>query len=151
MTTKEKIETDLKAALKSRDVLKTSVLRLLLSDIHNQEIEKRGELSESDILAVLGGSVKKHRDSIAQFETGGRSDLVTKETRELRVIESYLPLPLSEEELLDLVRKTINEAKAGDPKDFGKVMRELMPHLKGRADGNLVSAIVREELQKDAP
>lgn len=137
----------MKEALKSRDDLRISVVRMLLSDIHNQEIEVKGVLADEQIMKVLSGSAKKHQDSIAQFESGGRTDLVEKEKAELAIITSYLPEPLPDEELKKLVQETIAETKPQGPQDFGKVMQAVMAKAKGRAAGQLVSQIVKEELK----
>lgn len=126
-------------------------MRLLLSEIHNQEIAKRAELSEDDVLNVLSSAVKKHKDSIAQFQSGGRDDLVEQETAELRIAQSYLPPQMSREEVQALVRQIIIEVRPQGEKDFGKVMQKLMPQVRGRAPGSAVSQIVKEELQRDAP
>lgn len=148
---KEKIEQDLKVALKSRGQTATSILRLLLSDIHNREIAKGGQLSEEEVLSALSAAVKQHQDSIVQFQTAGRADLLRTEQAELEIIQSYLPQPLSQEELRTVIAQTLAEVAAPrGPRDFGKVMRELMPKVKGRADGAAVSQIVREELGKHA-
>ncbi len=136
----------MKEALKSRDRVKISVTRMMLADIHNQEIAKHGQLSDEQILAVLQGSVKKHKDSIAQFKTGARDDLVAQEEAEVQVIQSYLPEPVSETELRSTVQAVIEELKPAGPKDFGKVMQAAMTKLKGRADGAAVSQTVKSLL-----
>ncbi len=143
---KEKIEIDLKQALKNRDRVGISVVRMLLSDIHNQEIQNRGPLNEEQVLAVLNSAARKHRDSIDQFQTGDRADLVAQEQAELEVIQTYLPVPLSPEELRQLVRDTIAAVRPQGPQEFGKVMQRLMPQIKGRASGQEVSKLLKEEL-----
>lgn len=142
---KQKIEQDLKQALKTRQQLTASVLRLLLADIHNQEIAKK-ELTEDDILAVLRQAEKKHRDSIDQFRTGGREDLAAKEEEELKIIQSYLPQRLSGAELDGLIQEVVAEAKPAGPADFGRVMKILMPRVCGRADGKTISEKLRAVL-----
>lgn len=145
MAIKEKMNEDLKAALKSRDAIKVSALRMLLSEIHNKEIEKRQALTDEDALRVLVSEKKKHQDSISQFQAGGRQDLADKERSELNIIESYLPEPLGEENL----RKIIREVIGSDPaSDFGKVMKAVMAKVKARSDGALVAKLVKEEIQK---
>ncbi len=144
---KGKIKVDLAKALKDREGESVSVLRLLLSDIHNQEIQKKRELSDDEVLGVLQGRVKKHQDSISQFAAGNRADLVEKERSELALIQAYLPEPLSGSELRALVKEIITEVQAAGAADFGKVMKALMPKVKGRAAGILVSQIVKEELK----
>ncbi len=145
---KAKIQEDLKVAQKKKDGLTISVLRMLLAEIHNREIQKRGEISEDEIISVLSGSMKKHQDSISQFQIGGRTDLVTKEEAEAKILKSYLPEPLGGEELERLTAEAIAGAKATGLQDFGKVMKELMPKIKGRVDGNKVSELVKEKLNK---
>lgn len=148
MPIKAKIQNDLKAAVKNKDNLLVSVLRLLLSDIHNLEIQKRKELSEEDILNILGQSAKKHKDSLAQFRQGGREDLAAKEEAELKIIESYLPPALAETELQELVQAAVEEAKARNPSlpNLGAVMKILKPKITGRASGHIVSEMVKKEL-----
>ena len=145
---KEKIAEDLKAALKGRDQARVSVLRMLLSALHNKEIETRAALTDEQVLSVLVYEQKKHRDSIEQFKTGGRPDLAGKEEAELGVIESYLPEVMGEDELQVIVREVIAKIGAKGKEDFGKVMKEVMVKVRGRADGSAVSEIVSEKLPK---
>jgi hypothetical protein len=144
---KERIEQDLKQALKSREQARASILRLLLAEIHNQEIAKK-KLTEDDILAVLGQSVKKHQDSITQFRAGSREDLATREEEELKIIKSYLPKPLTTEELKRIISEVVSQEKPEGMQDFGRVMQKLMPQVKGRADGKTVSELLKEELNQ---
>ncbi len=143
------MKTELNTALKNRESIKVSVLRMLVSEIHNVEINKKRELSEREIVGILMASAKKHRDSISQFEGAGRDDLATREKSELEIIQSYLPEFLSERELLELIKKTVEEAQASSPADFGKVMKLLMPKIKGRAEGSLVSDGVKKILERE--
>lgn len=138
----------MKEALKSRDDLRISVVRMLLSDIHNQEIQNRGPLAPEQEQEVLMRSAKKHQDSIAQFRSGGRDDLVEQETGELQIIQSYLPEPFSAKELEALVSAAVAEAGAHGPQDFGKVMKVLMPRVKGRSAGQEISQAVKEAIDK---
>ena len=127
-------------------------VKLKLSDIHNREIAKGGALTEEEVLSALSAAVKQHHDSIVQFQTAGRADLLRTEQAELEIIQSYLPQPLSQEELRMVITQTLAEVPGpSGPQDFGKVMRKLMPKVKGRANGAAVSQIVREELGKNAP
>lgn len=146
MTLQERIESDLKAALKEKDKPRLSALRLIKAAIKNKEIEKGSPLSEEDLIALLSSLAKQRKESIAEFQRGGREDLVLKEEEELRLLKSYLPEELSKEELTRLVKETINEVGASTTADMGKVMKALMPKVRGRADGKEVSAIVREIL-----
>ena len=146
MSLKKKIMEDMKEAMKAKDMLKVSVLRLLNSEIKNKEIDKKGELSDDEILAVIQKAVKQRKESIEQYEKAGRSDLAEKEKKELEILESYLPKPLSEEELNALIDEVIKEVGATSVKDMGKVMQAIMPKVRGRADGKLVNQLVRSKL-----
>jgi len=146
MSLKEQLFSDLKDSLRSGERLKVSVIRLILAALKNREIEKRGLLSDEEVIEILISLSKQRRESIEGFEKGGRQDLVAKETAELRIIQSYLPRQLTTEEIRERVREAITESGASGPKDVGRVMRVLMPKVKGRADGKLVNEMVREIL-----
>ena len=146
MSLKERLKEDMKAALKAKDKEKLSVIRMLQALIKNAEIDKRGELTDEEIVSLLMKYAKQRRESIELYEKGGRQDLVEKERRELQIVESYLPKQMSEEEIRELVKKVIEEVGATSPKDMGKVMQAVMPKVKGRADGSVVNKIVRELL-----
>lgn len=151
MATKDQLQNDLKQALRNRDAERRDVLRLLLTAIKNAEIEKGGELTESELDALLQKQAKQRRDSIAEFERGGRADLVAEEQGELAVIESYLPRQMSEEEIRQAARAQIAAVGAAGPKDIGKVMGPLMSQLRGRVDGATAQRIVRELLTEAGP
>ncbi len=151
MTLKEQLFVDLKAALKNSFLLETSTLRLLLSSLHNREIEKRGkgediDLTDEEVIEVLLKEAKKRQESIDAYEKGGRNDLVDKESKELEIIKKYLPPQLNEEEIKRLVKNKIDQLGVNSPKDFGLVMKELMKELKGKSDASLVSKLVKEQL-----
>ncbi|RMG71146.1 MAG: GatB/YqeY domain-containing protein [Nitrospirae bacterium] len=146
MTIKEKIDSDLKEALKSGDSLSVSILRLLKSAIKNKEIEKSSPLSDEDVLSVLSSQAKQLREAISEYEKAGRHELAEKERKELSVLQRYLPEQLSEEELRKLIAEVIAETGASTPRDMGKVMKTLMPRVKGRADGKVVNQMVKEML-----
>ena len=147
---KEKINDDIKKALKAKDELVLLVLRGIASEIHNKEIEKKGEeLTEEDILGVLMSEAKKRKESIVEFEKGERNDLVEKEEKELEILKKYLPEQMGEDQITEEVKKTIEEVGAVGPQDTGKVMSVLMPKLKGKADGGMVSKVVGELLKND--
>jgi uncharacterized protein YqeY len=146
MSILERIDEDLIKALKARDSLKATLLRGLKSDIKYKKIEKGDELNDDDVISVLSSAAKRHRDSIDQFQAGHRQDLVDKETAELEIITGYLPEQLTEEELRGMVGRVIGETGADSPSKIGMVMKELMPRVKGRADGNLVKKLVSEAL-----
>lgn len=149
------IQNDLKQAMKEKRDVAVSTLRLLQGQILNKEKEKRykassqGEnpdkaaLSDEEILEVIASEVKKRQDAISEFEKGGRNDLAEKEREEVRVLSSYLPPQMGEEELRELAQEAIREAGAKEKKDMGKVMTLLMPKVKGRASGSRVSEQVR--------
>jgi uncharacterized protein YqeY len=151
---KDKITQDMKKALLSRDKIKLSVMRLLKSEIRYKEIEKGSELSDDEVISVLSSSIKRHKDSIEHFEKGGREDLAGQEKAELEIIWEYMPKQLGEEELSQIVDSAMKEARilcqetgVLSPSDFGKVMKMVMPKVKGRADGKKVSELVLSKLQ----
>ena len=143
---KERITGDLTAALKSGDKLRVSVLRLLSALIKNREVEKRGPLTEAEVVQAVASSCKMRREAIEQFRQGGRTDLVVKEETELTILEGYLPESLSPEELQEKIRQAIGETHAASLKDMGKVMAHLMPQITGRCDGKVASQMVRDVL-----
>lgn len=144
----QRIEDDFKVAMKTSDRLKTSVLRMVKAAIKNKQIEKMAELSEEDIISVIFSLSKQRKESIEQFSMGGREDLAEKERMELEILKSYLPRQLTPEELDRLIMETIKESSAEGLKDMGKVMRLLMPRVKGAADGKTVNQRVKELLEK---
>jgi uncharacterized protein YqeY len=150
MSLKQKISEDLKAAMKSGDTLKRDTLRFLDSAIKNAEIEKKKReegLNDEEIQEVIARSVKQRRDSIAQYEAGGRADLAEKEKKEMEILMAYMPTQMSEEEVKEEVKKVIAETGATSKSEMGKAMGAAMTKLKGKADGNLVKKIVEEELK----
>lgn len=147
MSLLKQIDQDLVKALKSGDRLAADTLRGLKSDIKYFQLEKRlDEVSDDDIVGVISSSAKRRRDSIEQFKAGGRQDLVDKESRELEIVQKYLPQQLTEDDIEKIVKEAIEEAGAQSPADMGKVMKIVMPKFKGRADGKLVQKIVTRSL-----
>ena len=144
----EKLETELIKALKSGEKEKVVVLRGLKSDIKYKKIDKGEELTDEELIAVLSVNTKKIRDSIEQFDKAGREDLVTKEKAALKIISEYLPEQLGEEELRGIVKQAVEESGAESPQQMGLVMKIVMPKIKGRADGKLVSKLATEFLAK---
>lgn len=134
------------AATKNRDKERLSVLRMIRSALHNREIEKRAELTDEEVLQVLGSMVKKAKESIEQFQRGHRQDLVDKEQRELEVILSFMPRQMSYEEIREEIAAVIRELQVEGPKSLGLVMKASMERLKGKADGRLVNQIAKELL-----
>ena len=143
---KEKLEADLRQAMKNRDNVKRSVLRLLLAAIQNAEIAKRGSLDNSDVLGIVAREVKQRNESIEAFKQGDRQDLVAQEEAEMAVLKEYLPRQLSREEVINEARQVIEEVGAQGPRDKGKVMSRIMAQLKGKADGREINEIVTELL-----
>lgn len=144
----DKIQADLKQAQLSRDEIKVSTLRLLLSEIKNSEIAKGNPLSDEDIIAVVQKEIKKRKEAVLAFRSGGREDQAQKEESESRILEGYLPAQLSNEELTKIVETTITEIGANSISDMGKVIGIVMGKAKGQADGGMVAALVKEKLQK---
>lgn len=147
MTIQAKIEADLVQALKDKKEFDCSVLRMIKSALHNKEIEKKSELKDEDVSEILRHEIKSRKDSVTDYEKGGRKDLADKEKKEIVLIEKYLPAMLGEEEIKKVVLETVKALNAG-PKDFGKVMGQAMGKLKGKADGNTVSQIVKKALNQ---
>ena len=148
MNLKEKLNEDMRKALREKDVLRLSTIRLLLAAIKNLEIAKGKdkELKKSDLIGALSSEAKKRKESIEEYKKGKREDLVEKETKELEIIKEYLPKALSPEELGRIIAETIEEIGAKNLKDMGKVMGAVMQKIKGRADGKVVNQMVRERL-----
>ena len=149
-TVRERIDADLKDAMRSKNELHTSVLRMLKSAIKYKEVEPgaTGPLEEAAILQVIGTLIKQRRDSVEQFKTGGRPDLAEKEEQEISVLQNYLPKQLSADELRAEVQAAITEAGAKSAKDMGAVMKILSPKLQGRAEGRAISDEVKSQLSK---
>lgn len=144
----EKIDNDLKQALRGKDTIKVSTLRFLKSAVHNAEIAKRQELKDEDIIAVIKKQIKQRQESIEEFKKGNRQDLVDKETKELQILKGYLPEELEPEVLLDMVKEAMLKTNATSVRDMGRVMKEVMAKAKGKADGEVVSELVKKELSK---
>jgi len=143
---RDRLNDEMKQAMKARDEIRLSVIRLIRSSVKNREIESRHELNDGEITEVVSTLVKQRRESIRMFGEAGRTDLVEKEEKELAVLLTFLPRQLSREEVEALVVQAIADSGAQGPKDIGKVMKAIMPHVSGRADGSLVSAVVKEKL-----
>ena len=146
MAFKSKIEQEMILAAKANDKIRLSSLRLMKNGLHNREIDLKRELDEAEFLQLLSGMVKQRKDSIEQFEKGGRPDLVEKETAELKVIQEFLPAQMPEADVDALIDETIRETGAAGVRDMGKVMKALMPKVAGKADGKAVGEKVRLRL-----
>ena len=142
----QQLDEDLKAAMRSGDTLKRDTVRLLRGALKNAEIENREPLDDEAAVRVLAKEAKQRRDSIEEYKKGNRQDLVDREQAELDIIASYLPEAMSVEDLQQIVRESITAVGAQGPSDMGKVMKEALGRVKGRADGSAVNAVVREML-----
>lgn len=146
MGLKARLQEEMKAALRAGDKARLGAIRLILNEIKQREIDLRRELKEEELLALLDRMAKQRREAIAQYEQAGRHDLAEKERFELEVIRSYLPEPLSEEELAQLIEEAIAATGASSPREMGKVMAYLKPRVQGRADMAEVSRKVKARL-----
>ena len=149
MSIPEQIQKDLTAAMRAREELRLSTLRMVKAAFKNKEVEKRGPLEDKEAVAVLGTLIKQRKDSIEQFTRGGRQELAEKEAAEIRIIESYLPRAAGEEEVVSIVRAAIAEMGSPTMKDMGSVMKNTMARFAAagsRVDGKQVSDIVKREL-----
>jgi uncharacterized protein YqeY len=146
MTLQERLLQDMKAAMKAKEKITLAAIRFARSAMKNREIELGKQLEEEDELKVIVSLVKQHKDSIEQYQQGGRDDLVEREQAELAVLEAYLPQQLSEEDIRALVTEAIEAIEATSMKDMGKVMRYIMPKVQGRADGKQINQLVKEQL-----
>jgi uncharacterized protein len=144
----DKIQSDLKDSQLAKDELKTSTLRLLLSEIKNAEIDKGNPLSDEDIISIVQKEVKKRKEAIAGFRAGGREEQALKEESEAAILQTYLPAQLSTEELTKIVQESINEVGATSISDMGKVISVVMGKVRGKAEGGVVSALVREKISQ---
>ncbi len=140
------VNEDIKTAMKARDKETLAVLRMIKSSLQNEEIKKGSALNEEEELTVLSREMKQRRESLTEFKSAGRDDLVEKLEKEIAIVERYLPKQLSEDELRAIVKKTADRVQASSMKDFGKVMGAVMSEIKGQADGNEVNRLVKEQL-----
>ncbi len=147
----KQIDDDLKLAMKSSDAVRVSVLRMAKAAVKNVRIEKGRELSDEEILPVLSSMGKQRRESIEQFSMAGREDLAEKERQELAILQSYMPAQLSTEDIEKLIADAIREVSAKSEADIGRVMKALMPGIKGVADGKAVNMRVKELLASQTP
>jgi uncharacterized protein len=148
MSLQERLLREMKESMRSGHQVKVSVIRMLRAAIKNREIAKGKDhpLTEQELWEVVSSSIKQRRDAVEQFSKGGRQDLVEKEQQEITILKTFLPEPLTREELIQKAKAIIEETRALGPKDIGKVMKALMPHVAGRAEGAIVSQVVKELL-----
>jgi len=145
---KERLDGDLKDAMRSKDSIRRTVLRTIISEIRNAEIAKQEALDDEGVLVVMTKQAQQRRDSIEAFKAASRSDLVESESAELKIISGYLPEQLSEDEIEVVITEVISQVEAKGSSDMGKVMKEIMQRVRGRADGKMVSAIVTSRLKE---
>jgi uncharacterized protein YqeY len=146
MALKDQLDADLKSAMRDKDTVKLSVVRMLKSAVKYREIELMKPLDDAGVLQVIGSEIKRHRDSVEQYRAGNRQDLVDKEEAELGVLQAWLPPQLTEAEVKAKVDEVVDRVKAQGPKDMGAVMKALLPEVQGKADGKLVSELVKARL-----
>ncbi len=147
---RDNLEKEMVAAAKTRDKERLSALRMVMAALKNKEIDLRRGLNEAEVLQLLSGLVKQRKDSIEQFAKGGRKDLVEKETRELQVIQAFMPAQMTDEEITRHVDEAIAEVGAATVKDMGKVMKVLMPKVAGRVDGKSLNEKVKARLSTES-
>jgi uncharacterized protein YqeY len=143
---KEQLDVELKQAMRDKDALKLSVIRMLKSAIKYREIELIKPLDDAGVLAVISSEIKRHKDSVEQYKAGNRMDLADKEEAELKILQGWLPAQMGVEEIQRLVEAAVLKANAQGPKDMGAVMKLLMPETQGKADGKVVSELVKARL-----
>ena len=146
MSLKDMILEDMKTAMKQKEKLRVSTIRMLRADIKNKEINLQKELEDQDVLKIISSSVKKVKESILEFEKAGRDELVEKGRKEIAILEKYLPEPLSKNEIESIINNAIESVEATSLKNMGAVMKVVMPQVQGRADGKVVNQIVRAKL-----
>lgn len=146
MSLKERLNEDMKTAMKAKDDLRLSVIRMVRSSIKNKEIDQKGEMDDRGVTEILSTLVKQRRESLKMFTDGGRDDLAQKEEKELGILLEFLPQQLTQVELEEMIARIVQETGAQGPKDMGKVMKVLQPAIAGRADGKMVSELVRQKL-----
>lgn len=142
------LQEEMKQALKAKDTLKLSVIRMLISEIKKVQIDTKKDLSDEEIIQVIQKYAKQRKESIKQYRDAGREDLAQKEEKELEIVSKFLPEQLSEDEIVKIVEQASSETGASSIKDMGKVMKIVMGKVKGRADGSVISKIVKEKLAR---
>lgn len=146
MSLLERLNNDMKQAMKNKEKDKLSVIRMLKAALQNEELKQRHELTDEDELTVLSRELKQRKDSLEEFANADRTDLVDKVRIEIQFVEEYMPEQLSADEISEIVKQTISEVNATSKADMGRVMGALMPRVKGKADGSLVNKLVQQQL-----
>lgn len=147
MSIQAKLMDDLKTSMKTKNKLRKDVITMVRAAVKQREVDERVELSDGDVIDIISKQVKQKKDSIVEFEKGDRPDLVELTNKEIDILLEYLPLQLTEEELDEIVKATIEEVDAKTAKDIGKVMGSILPKVKGRADGSAINKLAREYLK----
>jgi uncharacterized protein YqeY len=146
MALKDQLDADMKSSMREKDAVRLSVIRMLKSAVKYREIEAMKPLDDAGVLQVISGEIKRHKDSVEQYRTGNRLDLVAQEEAELVILQGYLPAQMGEAELKALVEAAVVTTGAAGPRDMGTVMKALLPEVQGKADGRLVSELVKARL-----
>lgn len=146
MTILEKLNSDLKDAMKSKDTLSLSVIRMAKGAITLEKIDKKRELTDDDVVGIISKQIKMRKDSITEFEKAGRDDLVKQNYAEIEILQKYMPEQLNEEEINNIINNVFEKVKPTSSKDMGLLMKELSPLLKGKADMSYVSALIKDKL-----
>ncbi len=146
MSLKEKLLSSMKEAMKSKDSVKLGTIRSVISAVKNKEIDLKNELSEEEILAIVSREVKKRKEAAVLYEKGNRPELKDKEIQEMKILQTYLPEQVSEKDLRRRIQEVIDETGAEGMKDFGKIMKTLVPEFKGKADNSLIKELANEYL-----
>jgi len=147
MSLKDQLAEDLKTAMKNKELTRKNVITMIRSSVKQIEVDERKDLSDHDVIKIIMKQVKQRKDALESFQIGGREDLVEQTKEEISFLESYLPTPLTEEELSQLIQKAIDETGANSIKEMGVVMNKVMADSEGKADGKIVSQMVRQKLQ----
>lgn len=143
----EKLKQDMIAAMKAKDKERLTTIRMIKGDLDKEHIDKKREINDDLLIEVVNRGIKQRKDSIVEFEKGGRDDLIQKTQAELEILQSYLPAQLSEEEINSIIDDAFQTVNPEGPRDMGKIMKEVQPKLKGRADMKQVSEIIKAKLQ----
>ena len=143
----EKLKQDMIAAMKAKDKDRLTTIRMIKGDLDKEHIDKKREINDDLLIEVVNRGIKQRKDSIVEFEKGGRDDLIQKTQAELEILQSYLPAQLSEEEIVSIIDEAFQIVNTEGPRDMGKIMKEVQPKLKGRADMKEVSEIIKAKLQ----
>lgn len=147
MSLNERLASDVKQAMRDKDKFKLTTLRMVQASVKNQEIDLKRPLEDEEIITIVGRELKQRKDSLQEFKNAGRDELIADCEAEIAIISAYLPAQLSEDELKEIVKQTIQEVGASSKAEMGKVMAALMPKVKGKADGKLVNTTVQQLLQ----